>query len=430
MAQFELNENTTVADLRKEFNETFGAQIKVYNGRSVADESANLGTLGLSKEGVFICRSSLTVGSFIERMSEEFGLKVKVYTCDECVAVLDGLALESAGKVKKNAVKADMESMLAYNLTNADDNACDDEEDDDDYKDEEDDDDDEDDEEWCENVEYGGVGYFVYDGKAEAAFILSDNKIENLVIPEKIKDEDGQEYIVNGFDIEDLENLKSLALPSTLQFVHGNAFNRDYTSFSLTIAEGSSVMFENGVFICINPYNGICKGLKELTNTKLANIEEEFIVPDGVEVIDYDAFEGCEELRVLNLPKSMKYIFPAFQDCTSLEIVNIAAKASDVKIINENRDEEEEEVFAKGIKINYVVEKHKPQENKLQENKKDFFGLYRSKSKRLISGVCGGIADKFGINVLIIRLIALVALFSWIGLIIYIALCFLIPIED
>ena len=414
MAQFELNKNTTVADLRKEFNETFGAQIKVYNGRSVADESATLGTLGLSKEGVFVCRSSLTVGSFIERMSEEFGLKVKVYTCDEWVAVLDGLTLESAGKVKKNAVKADMESMHAYKHTNADDNGSDEEDEDD---------------EWCENVEYGGVEYTVYDGKAEASILL-DDEIENLVIPKKIKDEDGQEYIVNAFDIKDLENLKSLTLPSTLQFVHGYAFDRDYTSFSLTIAEGSSVMFENAVFICIDPYNGICKGLKELTNTKLANIGEEFTVPEGVEVLGYDVFEGCDKLRVLNLPKSMKYIFPAFQDCTSLEIVNIAAKASDVKIINENRDEEKEEVFAKGIKINYVVEKHKPQVSKPQVNKKDFFGLYRSKSKRLISGVCGGIADKFGINVLIIRLIALVALFSWIGLIIYIALCFLIPIED
>jgi hypothetical protein len=50
-------------------------------------------------------------------MQNEFGLKVKVYTCDDWVAALDGLTLESAGKVKKNAVKADMESMIAYQRT-------------------------------------------------------------------------------------------------------------------------------------------------------------------------------------------------------------------------------------------------------------------------------------------------------------------------
>ena len=45
-------------------------------------------------------------------MRSEHGLKVKVYTPDEWVAALDGLTLESAGKVKKNASKADMESMI------------------------------------------------------------------------------------------------------------------------------------------------------------------------------------------------------------------------------------------------------------------------------------------------------------------------------
>jgi phage shock protein PspC (stress-responsive transcriptional regulator) len=47
-------------------------------------------------------------------MQEEYGLKVKVYTCDFWVAVLDGLTLKSAGMVKKQAVKSDMESLLAY----------------------------------------------------------------------------------------------------------------------------------------------------------------------------------------------------------------------------------------------------------------------------------------------------------------------------
>lgn len=117
MATFTLTKSTEVATLKELFSTEFGAKLRIYSGRSQAEDSATLGELGLTNEGNFECRASLTVGSFIERMLSEYGLKVKVYTCDEWVAVLDGLTLESAGKVKKNAVKADMESMIAYQRT-------------------------------------------------------------------------------------------------------------------------------------------------------------------------------------------------------------------------------------------------------------------------------------------------------------------------
>ena len=117
MAKFNLIKTTTVGEFASAFNETFGAQVRVYNGRSRTEDNEMLGNLGLTIEGVFECRANLTAGRFIERMESEFGLKVKVYTCDFWVAVLDGLTLESAGKVKKNAVKADMEDMIAYQRT-------------------------------------------------------------------------------------------------------------------------------------------------------------------------------------------------------------------------------------------------------------------------------------------------------------------------
>lgn len=117
MATFNLTKSTTVATLKELFYTEFGAKLRIYSGRSQAEESATLGELGLTSEGNFECRASLTVGSFIERMLSEYGLKVKIYTPDEWVAVLDGLTLESAGKVKRNAVKADMESMIAYQRT-------------------------------------------------------------------------------------------------------------------------------------------------------------------------------------------------------------------------------------------------------------------------------------------------------------------------
>ncbi len=114
MYKFNLTSGTTVEALGKEFNDAFGAQLRLYNGNKKAEPAETLGSLGLTANGAFECRSSLTVGSFIERMLQNHGLKVKVYTCDWWVAVLDGLTLKAAGMVKKNAVKADMESMIAY----------------------------------------------------------------------------------------------------------------------------------------------------------------------------------------------------------------------------------------------------------------------------------------------------------------------------
>lgn len=113
MAKFNLIGSTTVAELKKAFHDAFGSQIKVYQGRSEADDATILSKLGLKADGDFECRSSLTAGNFIERMAER-GLKVTIWTRDYFVKVLDGLTLESTGKVKDYATKKDMEDMIAY----------------------------------------------------------------------------------------------------------------------------------------------------------------------------------------------------------------------------------------------------------------------------------------------------------------------------
>ncbi|MBR2784249.1 MAG: PspC domain-containing protein [Firmicutes bacterium] len=58
--------------------------------------------------------------------------------------------------------------------------------------------------------------------------------------------------------------------------------------------------------------------------------------------------------------------------------------------------------------------------------------LYRSKAHRMLGGVCGGIADYFGIDATIIRLLYLVlSIFTagFPGLLLYIICLFVIP-ED
>jgi len=54
---------------------------------------------------------------------------------------------------------------------------------------------------------------------------------------------------------------------------------------------------------------------------------------------------------------------------------------------------------------------------------------YRSRTNRRIAGVCGGLADEFGISVTVLRLaFVLAAVMSWgIGLIVYLALWVVMP---
>ena len=102
----------TVGSLTGAFKKQFGAVLRIYNGRSKADDGMSLQEVGLKQEINTTFDGKQTVGAFIEQMSKA-GLKVKVYTCDEWVAVLDELTLEQAGKVKKNAKKADMDALKA-----------------------------------------------------------------------------------------------------------------------------------------------------------------------------------------------------------------------------------------------------------------------------------------------------------------------------
>lgn len=113
MANFKITATTTVAELKEQFHNEFGGILRVYQGRSEAPEDATLVSLG-GKVGELECRASRTVGKFIEAFQSELGLKVKVYTKDNWVSVLDGITLATVREIPKNARKAQMEQYLAY----------------------------------------------------------------------------------------------------------------------------------------------------------------------------------------------------------------------------------------------------------------------------------------------------------------------------
>lgn len=113
MAKFKITPTTTVAELKEQFRNEVGCVLRVYQGRSEAPDGATLVSLG-AKEGELECRTSRTVGKFEETFQNELNLKVKVYTKDNWVKVLDGITLAVAGQLPNGMTKAKMEEHLSY----------------------------------------------------------------------------------------------------------------------------------------------------------------------------------------------------------------------------------------------------------------------------------------------------------------------------
>jgi len=66
--------------------------------------------------------------------------------------------------------------------------------------------------------------------------------------------------------------------------------------------------------------------------------------------------------------------------------------------------------------------------NMAKEEAKDIKRVYRSKKNRMLGGVCGGIAEYFGIDPVLVRLLFLLLFFmGFVGIIIYIVAWLLIP---
>lgn len=118
MAKFNITQTTTVAELKSQFSQEIGGVLRIYEGRSEASEAATLVSLGATPKE-WECRTSRTVGSFEKAFQDEINLKVKVYTRDNWVKVLDDITLETASKLPNGMTKAKMEAYVSnYNTPN------------------------------------------------------------------------------------------------------------------------------------------------------------------------------------------------------------------------------------------------------------------------------------------------------------------------
>ena len=113
MSNIQITQLTTVAELKEQFKINVGGVLRVYYGRSEAKDDVTLVSIGAT-EGDMDYRTSRTVGRFEEALLKERNLKVKVFTPDNWVKVLDGITLEKVKGLPRQTCKKDMAKFIAY----------------------------------------------------------------------------------------------------------------------------------------------------------------------------------------------------------------------------------------------------------------------------------------------------------------------------
>lgn len=100
----DINGRMKVKTLKSQFKDEFGLTLRVYDGRSFADDDATLASIrkGDSKGGEFTPRKNTKVGNLEDKIQEMFGIKVQIagsddsYLCDNDMTLQ--AALEEDGK--------------------------------------------------------------------------------------------------------------------------------------------------------------------------------------------------------------------------------------------------------------------------------------------------------------------------------------------
>ena len=119
MAELRIDGRMTVAAFVEQFENQFAAVLNVYkdNKGHLAEDNARLANVQVLRAptvGVFSFRSDISVGSFCDRLYEEYGLVVKVFQRSGNGSMLDKIALSDLGKVPYKASKKEMEQYARY----------------------------------------------------------------------------------------------------------------------------------------------------------------------------------------------------------------------------------------------------------------------------------------------------------------------------
>ncbi|GEM_PF-6577202 len=136
--------------------------------------------------------------------------------------------------------------------------------------------------------------------------------LEEILIPNSVK-------TINGNAFKSCHYLTSLNIPASVE-KFGGGFNGSGISAITVDAQNNNYCAIDGVVFS--------KDLKTLVAYPVGNTAEEYVVPDGTEVIGSGAFRGSQYLKAIELPESILEIKNAFYSCYELLSVKIPDKVT------------------------------------------------------------------------------------------------------
>ena len=180
-----------------------------------------------------------------------------------------------------------------------------------------------------------GFRYLLESGTKTATLLpkTDDKYCGDIIIPEKVKDNDGVEYVVTSLGtscFKDCSGLTSITIPSSVTSLSNYCFSVCSGFNSITIPS-SVTSLGNGCF------SG-CRGLTSITIPSsvpslgsycFSNCSglTSITIPSSVTSLGYGCFGGCSGLTSITIPSSVTSLgYGCFEDCKNLETVFFKGK--------------------------------------------------------------------------------------------------------
>jgi hypothetical protein len=80
MAEFNISGRLTVKSLKKQFEDSFGLELRVYDGNKFAEGDSTLASISKIKVDDFECRSNMIISNFESKFHDATGIKVQIAT--------------------------------------------------------------------------------------------------------------------------------------------------------------------------------------------------------------------------------------------------------------------------------------------------------------------------------------------------------------
>ena len=156
---------------------------------------------------------------------------------------------------------------------------------------------------------------YILDSETKTATLLpkTNGKYSgDIVVPDKVKGNDGVEYVVTAFGdrcLEDCRGLISISIPSSVTSLGNGCFS--YCSGLTSVAIPSSVTSLGG-----SCFSG-CSGLTSIT------------IPSSVTSLGGSCFSGCRGLTSITIPSSVTSLGDGcFEDCSGLTSITIPSSVT------------------------------------------------------------------------------------------------------